>query len=121
MSYLDTALEQESWHGEALFFIQRLAENDDLLEEEHPPLSAARQQPRVRVSDQECVLQEQLALGHNLTLECGEGRRGTGEEHTAFKVKTLEILFSLVFLPQNDVFSCINLWSVDISFSIMRS
>lgn len=120
MSYLDTVLEQESWHGEALFFIQRLTENDDLLEEEHPPLFAARQQPRVLVRDQERVLQEQLALGHDLTLERGEGCRGTGEENIAFKVKTLEI-FSLVFLPQNDVSSCINLWSVDISFSIMRS
>ena len=120
MSYLDTVLEQESWHGEALFFIQRLAENDDLLEAEHPPLFAARQQPRVLVRDQERVLQEQLALGHDLTLERGEGCRGTGEENIAFKVKTLEI-FSLVFLPQNDVSSCINLWSVDISFSIMRS
>ena len=73
MSYLDTVLEQESWHGEALFFIQRLAENDDLLEEEHPPLFAARQQPRVLVCDQERVLKEQLALGHDLTLECGKG------------------------------------------------
>ena len=76
MSYLDTVLEQESWHGEALFFIQRLAENDDLLEEEHPPLFAARQQPRVLVRDQERVLQEQLALGHDQSLCRGMGSIG---------------------------------------------
>lgn len=54
--HLDTALEQEPWHGEPLFLIQRLTENDDLLEEEDPPLSAARQEPRVLVRDQERVL-----------------------------------------------------------------
>lgn len=54
--HLDTVLEQESWHGEALFFIQRLTEDDDLLEEEDPPLSAARQEPRVLVCDQERIL-----------------------------------------------------------------
>ena len=92
-SYLDTVLEQESWHGEALFFIERLTENDDLLKEEHPPLFASRQKPRVLVRDQERVLQEQLALGNNFTLEHGEGGKEIGEENIAFEVKTQEVLF----------------------------
>ena len=54
--HLDTVLEQESWHGEALFFVQWLTENDDLLEEEDPPLSAARQEPCILVCDQERIL-----------------------------------------------------------------
>lgn len=83
-SYLDTVLKQESRHGEALFFIEWLAENDDLLEEEHPPFFASRQKPCVLVRDQECVLQEQLALGHDFTLEHGKEGEGTGEENIAF-------------------------------------
>lgn len=68
-SHLDAVLEQEARRGEALLLVQRLAEDDDLLEQEHPPLSAARQEPRVLVCDQERVLQEQLALGDNFTLK----------------------------------------------------
>lgn len=73
--YLDAVLKQESRQGEALFFIKWFAENDDLLEEENPPLFAARQKARVLVCDQECVLQEQLALGNNFTLERGQRKR----------------------------------------------
>lgn len=77
--YLDTVLKQESWHGEALFFVKRLTENDNLFEEEDPPLFAARQKSRVLVCDQECVLQEQLALGNNFTLKRVKGDKGRGE------------------------------------------
>lgn len=81
--YLDTALKQEPWHGEALFFIEWFAEDDDLLEEENPPLFAARQKSCILVCDQESVLKEQLTLGDDFTLKRVEGGKGRGEENVA--------------------------------------
>lgn len=54
--YLDTVLEQKSWHGKALFLIKRFAEYDNLFKEENPPLFASGQKPCILVCDQECVL-----------------------------------------------------------------
>lgn len=89
-AYLDAVLEQESWHGEALFLVKWFTKYDDLLEEEDPPLLAARQKSRVLVCYQECVLQEQLPLGHNFTLR----EHGTKEGEK----KTLHLSY-LKFFP----------------------
>lgn len=92
--YLDAVLKQESWHREALFFIKWFTENDDLLKEENPPLFTPRQKSRILVSDQECVLQEQLALGNNFTLKGGQRKRR--EHFTLVKISVLCFFFPLV-------------------------
>jgi len=97
--YLDAVLKQESWHREALFFIKWFTENDDLLKEKTPPLFTARQKSRVLVCDQECVLQEQLALGNNFTL-----KGGAKEEERTFHSKSKYLFFLLLLFPQNVFF-----------------
>ena len=74
--YLDAVLEEVAGRAVALLLVQGLAEDDDLLKEEDPPLLHPGQKAPVLVRDHERVLEEQPALGHDLTLERREAWRG---------------------------------------------
>lgn len=82
MCYLDAVLIEEARHGEASLLVQGLAEDDQLLKEENSPLLHPTQQTPLRVGHQECVLEQEAALGHDLPLEKErskaemEGRKG---------------------------------------------
>lgn len=116
--YLDAVLKQESWHGEALFFIKRFTENDDLLKEENPPFFTARQKSRVLVRDQERVLQEQLTLRNDFTLEGGAKE----EERRTLHSKSRHRKFCFLSCSQGIThFSSINLKSLTFSLIIVSS
>lgn len=64
--YLDALLELVAGRGRA--FPEQLAEDDDLLEEEHAPLFGPRQHAGILLCDEEGLLLQQLALAGQLAL-----------------------------------------------------
>lgn len=75
--YLDAVLEQIAWSREALFLIQWLTEDDDLLEEEDTPLLGPGQEAGVLIRHQERVLEEEPALSYNFALKTHRGKKKT--------------------------------------------
>ena len=72
--HLDAALKRVPGQREALLLVDWLAEDDQLLKQEDPPLPAPGQDVVLLLADGECVLLQQLPLGGDLALEqrsCG--------------------------------------------------
>lgn len=67
-AHLDAVFEGVPRQGETFLLVDGLAENDQLLEEEHPPLSGSGRDGGVLLADEEGVLLEQLSLRGDLTL-----------------------------------------------------
>lgn len=68
-SNLDAVFEEVARSGEAFLLIERLAKNDNLLKQKHPPLLHSGQKPAVLVRHHKGVLEDQPALCHNFTLK----------------------------------------------------
>ena len=72
--HLDAALKRVPGQREALLLVDWLAEDDQLLKQEDPPLPAPGQDVVLLLADGEGVLLQQLPLGGDLALEqrsCG--------------------------------------------------
>lgn len=67
-AHLDAVFEGVPWQREAFLLVDGLAENDQLLEQEHPPLSGSGRDVVFLLADKEGVLLEQLPLGGDLAL-----------------------------------------------------
>ena len=67
-AHLDAVFEGVPGQGEAFLLVDGLAENDQLLEQEHPPLSGSGRDAVFLLADKEGILLEQLPLGGDLAL-----------------------------------------------------
>lgn len=81
-AHLDAVFEGVPRHGGAFLLVEGLAENDQLLEEEDPPLSGSGRDAVFLLADKEGVLLEQLPLGGDLAL----GQRVNGNSFASTKI-----------------------------------
>lgn len=88
-AHLDAVFEGVPRQGETFLLVDGLAENDQLLEEEHPPLSGSGRDGVVLLADEEGVLLEQLSLRSDLTLG-QEGIPISGNSFTSTKISKNE-------------------------------
>lgn len=71
-SYLNAVFKNVSWQQETFFLINWLAEDDELLKQEYPPLAGSRQEATFLFTDREGILLQQLPLSCDLSLKmCG--------------------------------------------------
>lgn len=74
-SYLYTVFKGVAWQREAFFLLQRLAEDDELLKQEDPPLPGSGQETTFLLADGESILLEQFPLSCDLPLKHMTDRR----------------------------------------------
>lgn len=67
--YLDAVFESVTRQQEALFFVNWLTEDNQLLEEEDPPLPGSGHEARFLLTDGEGILLKQLPLSCDFTLK----------------------------------------------------
>lgn len=67
--HLDAVLVEEPRQRETLLLIKGLAEDDELLEQEHPPLHHSAERTALWVRHQKRVLKQKATLSHNLSLK----------------------------------------------------
>lgn len=87
-AHLDAVFEGVPWQGETLLLVDGLAENDQLLEQENPPLSGSGRDAVFLLADEEGVLLEQLPLGSDLALG-QQARAMNGKSRILKERKTL--------------------------------
>lgn len=67
-AHLDAVFERVPWQGQTFLLVDGLAENDQLLEQENPPLSGSGRDAVFLLANKEGILLEQLPLGGDLAL-----------------------------------------------------
>lgn len=98
-AHLDAVFEGVPRQGETFLLVDGLAENDQLLKEEHPPLSGSGRDGVVLLADEEGVLLEQLSLRRDLTLGRQEGTPVSGNSFTSTKISKNKNTQSLTWKP----------------------
>lgn len=71
--HLDAVLVEEARQRGTLLLVQGLAEDDELLEQEDPPLLHSAERTALWVRHQEGVLKQEATLSHNLPLRAEQG------------------------------------------------
>lgn len=66
--HLDAVLVEEARQRETLLLVQGLAEDDQLLKQEDPPLLHSAERTTLWVRHQKCVLKQKASLSHHLPL-----------------------------------------------------
>lgn len=78
LAHLDAVLERVPWQRQTFLLVDGLAENNQLLEEENPPLSGSGRDAVILLADEEGVLLEQLPLGGDLALGREDAQQSMG-------------------------------------------